>query len=230
MKELFGQSLVNELAESDRLSSAVPGQVAAKNILFSKFWAQLKSIFVVNNWIAREYKSSPCIVVSDKKQYILDESVAPLPFNSTDFATELAANKWIPLGSAGSTAVTSANVALTTPLDSATNQDELNVYLYNNSRWKEDLTAWTTAETTVNLTSQTFRDFGTTPVTVAVTITKTDANAPFLSEFAFKFVFGTGGSFVYPSGVTLAADIITLISGSTYEAYILKGKVIYKKV
>ena len=99
MKELFGQSLVNTVAESDRVAVAVPGQVSAKNILFSKFWAQLKAIFGVNNWEAREYKSSPCIVVYNKAQYILDESVAPLPFNSTNFATELASNIWLPLGS-----------------------------------------------------------------------------------------------------------------------------------
>ena len=108
MKELFGQSLSNELAESDRLAAGIPGQVAAKNILFSKLWVQLKSIFGTNNWTAREYKSSPCIVVYNKAQYILDESVAPLPFNSTDFATELASNIWLPLGSSG--ASTAANV------------------------------------------------------------------------------------------------------------------------
>ena len=88
MKELFAQSLSNELADSDRVASAVPGQVGAKNILFSKFWAQLKALFGVNNWSAREYKSSPCIIVYNKQQYILDESGAPLPYTSTDFATE----------------------------------------------------------------------------------------------------------------------------------------------
>jgi len=101
MKELFGQTTVNELSDSDRLASAVPGQVAAKNILFSKFWAQLKAIFGVNNWTAREYKSSPCIVVYNKAQYILDESVAPLPFNSTDFNAELIAGIWLPLAGSG---------------------------------------------------------------------------------------------------------------------------------
>ena len=99
MKELHGQTLSNEIAESDRLAAGIPGQVAAKNILFSKFWAQLKSIFGVNNWTARDYKSSPCIVVYNKQQYILDESVAPLPYTSTDFTTELASNIWLPLGS-----------------------------------------------------------------------------------------------------------------------------------
>ena len=101
MKELHGQTLSNEIAESDRLAAGIPGQVAAKNILFSKFWAQLKSIFGVNNWSAREYKSSPCIVVYNKAQYILDESVAPLPYISTDFDTELAANIWVALGGGG---------------------------------------------------------------------------------------------------------------------------------
>lgn len=99
MKELHGQSLSTTIAESDRIASGIPGQVAAKNILFSNFWAQLKSIFGVNNWSAREYKSSPCIVVYNKAQYILDESVAPLPFNSTDLTTELTDGIWIPLGS-----------------------------------------------------------------------------------------------------------------------------------
>lgn len=99
MKELFGQSLNNTVAESDRIAVAVPGQIAAKNILFSKFWAQLKAIFGVNNWEAREYKSSPCIVVYDKKQYILDENLAPLPFLSENFADELLANIWVALGS-----------------------------------------------------------------------------------------------------------------------------------
>ena len=97
-------------------------------------------------------------------------------------------------------------------------------------RWREDLTAWTTAQTTVNLTSQVFRDFGTTPVTVPVTITKTDAVSPFLSEFAFKFVFGTGGSFVWPAGVTLSSFSESLIAGTTYEAYILRGKIKYVKI
>ena len=85
MKELHGQSLSNELAESDRLAAGIPGQVAAKNILFSKLWIQLKTIFGTNNWTSREYKSSPCIVVYNKAQYILDESVVPLPFESIDF-------------------------------------------------------------------------------------------------------------------------------------------------
>ena len=118
MKELFGQSLVNTVAESDRVAVAVPGQVSAKNILFSKFWAQLKAIFGVNNWEAREYKSSPCIVVYNKAQYILDESVAPLPFNSTDFATELALNIWLPLGSSGASTAASdvETLNVTTPL------------------------------------------------------------------------------------------------------------------
>ena len=101
MKELFGQSLVNELSQSDRISAAVPGQVAAKNILFSKLWVQLKSIFGTNNWRARTYESSPCIVIYDKIQYILDENIAPLPFESTDFTTELSEGKWVALGGGG---------------------------------------------------------------------------------------------------------------------------------
>ncbi len=99
MKELYGQSLVNELADSDRIASAIPNQTAAKNILFSKFWAQLKSIFGTNNWSAREYKSSPCIVIYDKKLYLLNESLAPLPFQSNDFNLESTDGKWINISS-----------------------------------------------------------------------------------------------------------------------------------
>lgn len=109
MKELFAQSLVENIADSDRISAAIPGQVAAKNILFSKFWAQLKSIFGVNNWSARTYSSSPCIVVYEKQQYILDETLAPLPFNSTDFNSELTAGKWVALGGGGGHIITDSD-------------------------------------------------------------------------------------------------------------------------
>ena len=99
MKELHAQSLSNELSDSDRIASGIPGQIGAKNILVSKFILQIKNFFGVNNWVAREYKSSPSIVIFAKKQYILDETIAPLPFTSINFATELASGIWVPLES-----------------------------------------------------------------------------------------------------------------------------------
>ena len=42
-KELFNQSQVDTLADSDRLAAGVPGQTGAKNILYSKFVEQIQS-------------------------------------------------------------------------------------------------------------------------------------------------------------------------------------------
>lgn len=102
------------MADSDRIASAIPGQVAAKNILFSKLWAQLKAIFGVNNWSAREYRSSPCIVVYDKQQYILDETIQSLPFTSVDFNVELSSGIWKSLGA-------NITIATYTDMDDGTN-------------------------------------------------------------------------------------------------------------
>lgn len=96
--------------------------------------------------------------------------------------------------------------------------------------WTENLTAWTTPETTVNLTSNEFRDFGTNPVTVTVNIILSAVISPKLAEYAFKFVFGTGGSFIYPVGIALADGNPTLVNNGVYEANIVRGKLIYKKV
>ena len=80
-------------------------------------------------WAAGIFNIVNSSVTVNNAGYLLNNSVT-LPFNSTDFATELAANIWIPLGSSG--ASTSANLALTTPLAGADDQDELNIYLFNN--------------------------------------------------------------------------------------------------
>ena len=228
MKELFAQSLSNELADSDRVASAVPGQVGAKNILFSKFWAQLKALFGVNNWSAREYKSSPCIIVYNKQQYILDESVAPLPYTSTDFATELANGIWLPLGG-GSGASIASNVSVTPPtgytstdMQGLSNEFALRI-------WREDLTAWVGTGTTLTLISNVFRDFGTVGVSTAVTVTLTAVTSPQLAHYAFKFKYSTGGSFIF-TGVHLASGNPTLTNGKYYEASIIRGELIYKEV
>lgn len=83
------------------------------------------------------------------------------------------------------------------------------------------------------LKSHLFRDFGSLPVSIQINIYTEeipDNNTPFLSEYMFKFVYGSGGSFVYPPGITLAANNPTLVNGLTYEANIVRGKLIYKNV
>jgi len=132
------------------------------------------------------------------------------------------------IGGGGGTVV-SANVSLSTPLLGATNQDALNVLLADGAGggggWTEDLTAWTSAETTVNLTSNVLRDFGTTAVGVTVNITLTGVTSPTLAEYMFKFVYGMGGSFVFPVGITLALGNPTFTGGNSYECTIVRGKV-----
>ena len=235
MKELFGQSLVNTVAESDRVAVAVPGQVAAKNILFSKFWAQLKAKFATNNWSARTYESSPSIVVVDKKQYILDESIAPLPFNSTDFTTELAANIWVALGGGGSGASTAANVLVDATgfngnlATTDNNQQLVNQKIDDLPIWINDSTAWVGNETTLTLTSQKRRLFGSVAVTTAVTVTLVPPPSPYLEHYAFKFKYGVGGSFAF-TGVHSSTGNPTLTAGKIYEASITDGELIYKEV
>ena len=51
----------------------------------------------IANWSAGVYTSSPTAVVSANALYLLN-SVVALPFNSTDFAAELALGEWIKVG------------------------------------------------------------------------------------------------------------------------------------
>lgn len=142
--------MIDDLAEWDNKiwKSKIDNNIAnqpTENSFWTEVSASTNNGTALQPWAAGVFSIVNSSVTYANAGYLLNSSQT-LPFNSTDFATELAANKWIPLGSSG--ASTSANVALTTPLDSATNQDELNIFTYS-AIWELDTTAWVGTETTL---------------------------------------------------------------------------------
>ena len=71
------------------------GNQPAENAFWTEVSASAANGASLSNWSAGVFTVTPCCVVKNNTLYILDESVAPLPFESTNFETELAANKWI---------------------------------------------------------------------------------------------------------------------------------------
>ena len=138
------------------------------------------------------------------------------------------------IGGGGGGASTAANVIVDAtgfdgnlaPTD--TNQQLVNEKVDDLPIWKNDVTAWAGNETTLTLTSQKRRLFGSVAVTTAVTVTLVPPTSPYLEHYFFKFKHGTGGSFSF-TGVTLAPDTPTLVVGSIYEASITDGVLRYQK-
>lgn len=204
----------------------------AENSFWTEVSASTNNGTALQPWAAGVFSIVNSSVTYANAGYLLN-STQTLPYNSTDFATELAANKWLPLGG-GSGASTAANVIVDATdfngnlATTDTNQKLVNQKFDALPIWINDSTAWVGNETTLTLTSQKRRLFGSVAVTTAVTVTLIPPPTPYLEHYFFKFKHGTGGSFSF-TGVTLAPDTPALVVGSIYEASITDGVLRYQK-
>lgn len=95
LKELFNQILITSPNANYRIALGLPGQTGAFNIEYSTFVELITVLAGITAWEAKEYNSR-AIVIYDNQLYILSDSVV-LPYDSTNFATELAAGIWLQL-------------------------------------------------------------------------------------------------------------------------------------
>lgn len=97
-----------------------------------------------------------------------------------------------------------------------------------------DSTAWVATDTTLNLPSNTDKDFATgTPVAIITTVTITLTAPPtgFSGHYWFKFKAGTSWGFVWPVGYTAAlSGNDAIFAGSIYEVHFLANTYIIRKV
>lgn len=95
LKELFNQLLVTNPNPNYRIALGLPGQDGAFNIEYSVFVDLITILTGITEWGAKNYNSRAIVINSDQL-YILNGAVS-LPFNSTNFASELTAGTWMQL-------------------------------------------------------------------------------------------------------------------------------------